>query len=175
MARKKGWFASGAALLLLTTALVTHWQSRQRPHKETAPVLSRMAAVTRPAAAPAQLLSGTITGKYELCGIGTAPARITADGLNEYVRALTQETSDRWRAALLDSSDLRARAMGLLLRHTEAKFHRPEPGNESSAKPTEDEREELVQLAELEHSAPPPAADALRAPEWARSPEASKP
>jgi hypothetical protein len=157
MAGKKGWFAGSAALLILTVTLVMQWPSRQRPHQHAAPALPGAAAPARPAAVARVLPSGTTnstapptpseTGKYELCGIGKAPAQITADDLNEYVFALTQKTGDSWRAALLDSSDLRARAMGLLLRHTESKFHRPEQTDEPAAKPADDEREELVQLA----------------------------
>jgi hypothetical protein len=157
MAGKKWWFAGSAALLILTVTLVMEWPGRQQPHQRAAPALPEAAAPARPAAVARVLPSRTTnstapqtpseTGKYELCGVGKAPAQITADDLNEYVLALTQKTGDPWRAALLDSSDLRARAMGLLSRHTESKFHRTEQADEPAAKPTEDEREELVQLA----------------------------
>ena len=107
MVSKSWWYAGGVALLMLLSGLT----------KGAVPGTSSEA------------------GKYELCGVGKAPAQTTPDTLNEYVFALTQKTTDRWRAALLDSSDLRARAMGLLL------------GHEPAAKLIGNESEELVQLA----------------------------
>src|SRR5689334_23047645 len=110
MAGKKWWFAGSAALLIPTVTLIMEWPSRQPPHQQAAPPLPGPAAPARPAAVARVLPSGTTnstppktpseTAKYELCGIGKASAQITADGLNEYVFALTQKTGDSWRAAL---------------------------------------------------------------------------
>jgi hypothetical protein len=157
MARKKWWYASRAVLLLLTVALVAQRQHRQQPQEKAFHSSPAAPSPAGPAATARTSPSGTTktaaaktsaeTGAYELCGVGIAPAQITPDTLGEYVSAVTKTTGDRWRGALLDSSDLRARALGLLFRYTEAKFHRPEKHEEATAKLTEDVREELVQLA----------------------------
>lgn len=157
MARKKWWYAGGAALLLITVALFMEWRSLQRPHARTAPARPEAWSPIVPDAIAGRLLSGTtkspapkpasVTSGYELCGLGRAPAQITPDALNEYVFTLTQKTGDLWSSALLDSSDLRARAMGLLLRHAEARFQSPGTTDELAQKLPEQVREELVQLA----------------------------
>lgn len=142
----------------MTVALLIEWRSLQPPPQgETASVRPGTTAPSRPAVPAERLRSGTTrspapeaaseTGRHELCGFGRAPAQITSGALNEYVFALTQETRDRWNSALLDSSDLRARAMGLLLRHAEARFLSPGKTGEPEEKPPEEMREELVQLA----------------------------
>lgn len=89
-------------------------------------------------------------GHFEICGHGKAPAQITtSEALNQYVGALTQRISERWRAALLDSSDVRARAVGLMSHRVEYYRHRQEQtrNDDPVSKAEEAAREELVQLA----------------------------
>jgi hypothetical protein len=63
-----------------------------------------------------------------------------ANDINQYVIATTREAYDRWKVTLLDSSDLRARAIGLVLQRAE--FLR-----NNSAVQADESRDELVQLA----------------------------
>src|SRR5690349_5329776 len=136
MARRAWWYAAGAALLLLAVALVTEWQQRQKPYKTPASTLTGASTLGRRTAATARIPPSdapnssaretpSTTGTYEVCGFGKAPVQIsTSDALYDYVATLTQKTGDRWQAALLDSSDLRARAMGLLVRQSESRLQR---------------------------------------------------
>ena len=79
-------------------------------------------------------------GDVDICGIG----KVTVDGndpmaISRYVEALTEKTSVRWGTALLNSDNLRARAVGLFLQGLQ------DPKTEQPA--TQAARDELVQLA----------------------------
>jgi len=76
----------------------------------------------------------------EICGLGRAP---TSDpyGINMYVSAQTRAARDRWESALLNSADLRARAVGLVLQQTGRKV------SPDLALRAAEARDELVQLA----------------------------
>jgi hypothetical protein len=76
-----------------------------------------------------------------VCGIQKVrPAGADAEDVNGGVTEATRETHDRWKAALLDSPDTRARAVGLLLQRLESL-------REHSTVQAEESRDELVQLA----------------------------
>jgi hypothetical protein len=76
-----------------------------------------------------------------VCGIQKVrPAGADAEDVNSGVIKATRETHDRWKAALLDSADTRARAVGLLLQRFESL-------REDSIVQAEESRDELVQLA----------------------------
>jgi hypothetical protein len=76
-----------------------------------------------------------------VCGIQKVrPAGANAEDVNGGVIEATRETHDRWKAALLDSPDTRARAVGLLLQRFESL-------REDSVVQAEESRDELVQLA----------------------------
>jgi hypothetical protein len=79
-------------------------------------------------------------GNVDFCGIG----KVTLDGNDSmasyhYLEALTEKTQARWSAALLNSDNLRARAVGLLLQGI------GDPKMEQPA--TQAAHDELVQLA----------------------------
>lgn len=77
----------------------------------------------------------------EICGIGRLPPSVDPADINNYVEAKTRAARDRWEAALLNSADLHARAVGLLLQSGGERVSR-----ESAVKAAE-ARDELVQLA----------------------------
>jgi hypothetical protein len=77
----------------------------------------------------------------EACGFRKVPATgDDASDWDQYTLAATQKTGQRWRESLLDSSDIRGRAIGLVLQRFEA--------NQNGFTVQADEsRDELVQLA----------------------------
>lgn len=73
-------------------------------------------SATTPPVAPAAVPA---TG-LQVCGLGRVlPTTADADNINEYVEGVTREARERWEAALLDSSDNRARAVGLVVQSVE--------------------------------------------------------
>jgi hypothetical protein len=114
-----------------SSAFVSHIAERRTD------VPSRAASATAPPRAPTAEPAGGI----EVYGLGTVPPS-TADAseINQYVIAATHGAYDRWKAVLLDGSDSRARAIGLVLQRIE--FLR-----NGSAVQAEESRDELIQLA----------------------------
>jgi hypothetical protein len=98
------------------------------------PLASTISA-SKPSARP------TAATGAEICGIGPAPVSVDPADINNYVEAKTRAARDRWEAALLNSADLHARAVGLLLQSGGELVSR-----ESAVKAAE-ARDELVQLA----------------------------
>jgi hypothetical protein len=163
MDRIKSRYIGVLVLLLLAAVLAVMWYDRQRASRATAhvsalaakqdahppditssPRSSSVPAATSPAATVAA------TGRSEICGYGKAPAQITtSEALNQYVGAMTEKIIERWRTALLDSSDVRARAVGLMSRRVEYNRHKQEQTRDDDpvSKADEAAREELVQLA----------------------------
>lgn len=89
---------------------------------------------------PSQAASDSASGT-EVCGFGRVPAAtVPPDDINQYVFDKSQKTYQRWKASLLDSSNLRARAIGLLLQ-------RGEHLRGDSVELSEVSRDELIQLA----------------------------
>jgi hypothetical protein len=154
-ARKRKWGITVAALVVVTTLLVTgwlHWSRRQEvaaslsssapPAPHVAESRFRIPRDAIPAAsAPTHAPSADSASNVDVCGIQKArPAGADAEDVNDDVIAATRETHDRWKAALLDSPDTRARAVGLLLQRFESL-------RDDSAVQAEESRDELVQLA----------------------------
>jgi hypothetical protein len=104
------------------------------PSLTPGPLASTISA-SRPSAHPA-----AETGA-EICGLGRLPPSVDPADINNYVFAKTRAGRDRWEAALLNSSDLRARAIGLTLQS------RPLSGSRESDVASAEARDELVQLA----------------------------
>ena len=153
--RKGKWGITLAALVVAAALLVVGWLHWRQPREVSAPLSSSAPPATQvaeprirasrdagstatasPHAATAKPASGA-----EVCGFGNVPATIAdVNDTNQYVIAVTRKTHDRWKAALLDSSDLRARAIGLVLQRTESL-------RDDSAAQADVSRDELVQLA----------------------------
>jgi hypothetical protein len=117
----------------------------------TAPKLITTSKAEFPTPAPGTLTSTIPTPKLparsaaetgpEICGIGRVPASFDPSDINNYVAAKAQAAGDRWKAALLNSADLHARAVGLVLQSW------GELANRESAVAAAEARDELVQLA----------------------------
>jgi hypothetical protein len=150
--RKGKWGMMLAAFVVVAAFLVIGWLHRRQPQEVAAisPLPPSRAAERRIDVLPpdvstanASPRAGTSdsTGGTEVCGFGKVPATTAdANDINRYVIDKTRKTYDRWKAALLDSSDLRARTIGLVLQWTES--HR-----DDSAARADVSRDELVQLA----------------------------
>ena len=150
--RKGKWGIAVAALVVVATLLVMAWLHRRQAREVAAisppppshaverridvfpPDVSSAKASRR--AATAKPASGT-----EVCGFGNVPATTAdANDINQFVIGKTRKAYERWKTVLLDSSDLRARAFGLVLQRAE--FLR-----DDSASQADESRDELVQLA----------------------------
>jgi hypothetical protein len=157
--RKGKWGIAVAALVVVTALLATGWLNRSPPQEVAAssPSLIPAPHVTEPRhhvsreAIPAAGAVSTHAppaipaNNLEACGLPKSRPADTdtdadAEAVNGGVIEATQETHDRWKAALLDSPDTRARAVGLLLQRFE--WLRGD-----SAVQAEESRDELVQLA----------------------------
>jgi hypothetical protein len=143
-----------AALVVVAALTVMGWLHRSQP-QEIAPSLSSPAPAPHVAeprirvprdansAAPVSTHAPTAdpASNTDVCGIQRVrPAGATAEEVDDGVIEATRETHDRWKAALLDSPDTRARAVGLLLQRFESL-------REDSVVQAEESRDELVQLA----------------------------
>jgi hypothetical protein len=94
-------------------------------------------SATTPPVAPAAVPA---TG-LQVCGLGRVlPTTADADNINEYVEGVTREAHDRWESTLLDSSESRARAVGLVIQSAE--YRRSELPVQA-----EESRDELARLA----------------------------
>ena len=139
--------------LIIAAVLGSGWWLRQRPFppppglivkaRASAPALTPLtplwpASVSPAAVKPAS--KGVHSDEIEICGIGKVKLDVddyAATG--KYLDTLTQNSRQRWLAALRDSDDYRARAAGLYL---EGIFDRDSPQKDAEAA-----RGELVQLA----------------------------
>lgn len=125
--RTKIWVRIGAAALLASLVTVGWWELRRTGRPSDAPVAARThtlaTAVTTVAAAASvpsnfdHAPTGSPADDSEsvaICGLG----RVKLDSTDEhaafaYVGALSADANSRWRSALLNSDDPRARAIGL--------------------------------------------------------------
>jgi hypothetical protein len=121
------WLASRREQPRTSQITKTAGPSIQRPTPRIA------AAAASVGAPPAQ------TGEIEICGVGRVKPDPDDPGAAHYVTALTEETRVRWIAALRNSDDNRARAVGL---YVENLFDR-----DALQMTVEDAQNELVQLA----------------------------
>ena len=153
-ARKGKWGITLAALVVVTALLVTGWLHRSQS-REVAASLSSPAPAPHVAESrirvPRDAISAVPVSPHartadpasnaDVCGIQKVrPAGAAAEDINGGVVEATPEAHDRWKAALLDSPDTRARAVGLLLQRFESL-------REDSGVQAEESRDELVQLA----------------------------
>lgn len=128
--KRNGWWygVGGGAVLVTAIALIVGERQRQ-PHSPTPDTLPRVAG-------------------SEICGFGRAPSETSSPvSLDGYVGKLTDKTTERWRVALLESSDPRARALGLQIRRFKSWSHHQEGTGDADATEAEDARDELVQMA----------------------------
>jgi hypothetical protein len=139
--------------------MVALWKPEER-HSAAARLPSQRTGVaslpTAPAAAPAAPATrhpGTLSAKagikvpentdlIDVCGLGKVAVpqgdwQATAGLLN----AATRKTAQRWLAAMLDSNDVRARAMGLML---EAQIDNDDIGRHPMSERTRDALEQLA-------------------------------
>lgn len=153
--RKGKWGIAVAALVVVTTLLVIGWLHRSQ-RQEIAAYLSSPASPAphvaesrfrNPRGASSAPTVSTDApsvdpvSEVEACGLQKVRSGgAGAEDVNSVVIVATRETHDRWKAALLDSPDNRARAVGLLLQRFESL-------GEGSALQAEEARDELVQLA----------------------------
>ena len=149
--RKGKWGIAVAALVVVAALLVAGWLHRSQPQEVAASLPSPAPAphvseeahirVPRGATSAAKLSIDAPTAdpssNADVCGIQKVrPAGANAEDLDGGVIEATQETHDRWKAALLESSDTRAGAVGLLLQRFESL-------REGSAVQAEESRDEL--------------------------------
>jgi len=144
--RKRIGYAAGAALLVVVSFAVIEWLHDGHGHKvpQAVPRVAQQrnnissSAISTPVSHAPTIKK---IGVSNVCGFGQAPADITdLQDLDRYVFAQTQKTYDRWKVALLNSSDYRARAVGLVIQ-------RAESNPDQSTVQAEESRDELVQLA----------------------------
>jgi hypothetical protein len=153
--QKGKWGITLAALIVVAVLLVAGWLHRSQPQEfaaslsspAPAPHVSEKARIRVPRGATSAAKVSTHaptadpSSNADVCGIQKVrPAGADAEDVNGGVIEATRETHDRWNAALLDSPDTRARAVGLLLQRFESL-------REDSAVQAEESRDELVQLA----------------------------
>jgi hypothetical protein len=143
------WRVVGAAAVVAVILLALGWVYNERPR--AAKVVAPPPRVgMRPKAVASRKLSNVVPphvmpasgpASVEECGITELPPP-DADVSESYdqVIAAAPEAHKRWEAALLDSSDSHARAVGLLIR----RFELLRAGSPVQA---EESRDELVQLA----------------------------
>jgi len=78
----------------------------------------------------------------DVCGFGTVKVRSTDHTVvHQFLGEMTEEASSRWRSNLLNSTDNRARGVGLLLKDRAS-------GDGEIAMPSKESQESLVKLAE---------------------------
>jgi hypothetical protein len=124
---------------------IGHWLASQREQPQPPEIMTRAPpTIARPTSRITTNASGVPartaqTSEIEICGIGKVRADPDDPGAAKFVTALTQETLLRWIAALRNSDDNRARAVGL---YVENILDRDVP-----QMTREDAQNELVQLA----------------------------
>jgi len=150
--RKITWRAACGCLIVVFILLVTGWiyQGRAREAGILAPVPAvgaRRVGVQLPTfsnVVPPPVATADPAGELASCGIAKVPHIADADsgtsGGYDLTVAVTPKTHEQWESALLDSSDPRARAIGLVV-------HRMELIRAGSTVQAEESRDELVQLA----------------------------
>jgi hypothetical protein len=103
-----------------------------------------------PSATPATAVPGGTEKILEICGVGRV-APETADQVEKSLEATSERNAARWQAALLNSDDPRARAVGLFIEDLA-------DGNMARATRSQPAIDSLVQLTEETHD---PAAYAI--------------
>jgi hypothetical protein len=162
MPKSRRWIVVGVAVAIVggvVGVMVALWKPEDR-HSAAAPLPPQRAGVaalpTAPAAAPAAPATRRpgatsakpgvkVSGDTELidvCGLGKVSVpqgdwQATAGLLN----AATRKTAKRWLAQMLDSNDVRARAMGLML---EAQIDNDDIGRHPMSERTRDALEQLA-------------------------------
>jgi hypothetical protein len=140
---------AAAGLVVVAILLVMGWVHRRQPHEVVVPAPASHLPQQRIDAPPRTISTAVASHAetivpakgLEVCGLGkVTPATADASGINEYVTAATRKAYDRWKAALVNSSDYRARAVGLALQRFEFRA-------DDSAVEAEESRDELIQLA----------------------------
>ena len=150
--QKGKWAIPLAMLIVVAVLLVMGWLRRSQLHevagRSSAPaphVAERRIDVSPRAVptttAPPRAATAEPASGIEVCGFGNVPATTAdANDINQFVIEMTRKTHERWKATLLDSSDLRARAFGTVLQRVE--FLR-----DDFVAQADESRDELVQLA----------------------------
>ena len=138
------------AVAVATAAAFLTWYELE-PSNLTAPALIPTSKTASPTPTPGPLTSTSPISKpsahpaaengAEICGIGPLPASVDPADINNYVEAKASAARDRWKTALLNSSDLHARAVGLVLQSG------GELASRETAVTAAEARDELVQLA----------------------------
>ena len=147
--QKITWRVVGAAAVVAVILLAVGWVFKERPRAEKV-VAAPPRVGMRPKDVSSRKLSNGVPphvtpasgpASLEECGITELPPP-DADVSESYeqVMGAAPEAHKRWEAALLDSSDSHARAVGLLIR----RFELLRAGSPVQA---EESRDELVQLA----------------------------
>ena len=147
---KKGkWGIAVAVTLVVCVLLVAGWVYRGRVHEVRILAPAPSAGVRHPGVSsltfsdvvpPPVPVAEAPVGPGE-CGLNKVPPDIADAGASDQsIIAASSKTHDRWEAALLDSSDSRARAIGLVIR-------RMEQLRAGSTVQAEESRDELIQLA----------------------------
>jgi hypothetical protein len=147
--RKITWRVVGATAVVAVILLAVGWVFKERPR--AVPVVAtpprvgiRLKAASShdlPNVVPPRVPSASGAASPEGCGIVKATHTTDDDSeSDDLVISATPQTHDRWRAALLDSADSRARAIGLVIR-------RVGQVRDGSVVQAEESRDEVVQLA----------------------------
>jgi len=146
------WGILLAALIVVAVLLVMGWL-----HRNQLPEVARRSSAPAPhvaerridvsphddstTTAPPRASTAEPASGIEVCGFGKVPATTAdANDINQFVIGKTRKAHERWKVTLLDSSDLRARAFGLVLQRVE--FLR-----DDFVAQADESRDELVQLA----------------------------
>jgi hypothetical protein len=144
--REGSWkWISGFLLAALILWGIGHWLASPRERPPT-PKITKTAGPPIPGAAPGIATTAASagarpahTGEIEICGVGRIKSDPDDPEAVHYVTALTEETRVRWIAALRNSDDNRARAVGLYVENI--------LNRDFTEITQEDAQNELVQLA----------------------------
>jgi hypothetical protein len=147
--RKITWRVVGAASVVAVILLATGWEFKERsrplaaftaPHRVDIPPVAAASHHLSNVAPPHPPPAGGATGVDE-CGISKTPSTTSEGGEGDWARiSAGEKTRAQWEAALLDSSDFHARAVGLTI-------HGFELLQTGSTVQAEESRDEVVQLA----------------------------
>jgi hypothetical protein len=143
-----GAVVAATVLILLILAALRHFTSNTNAARQIVRASNHPALLDSAHSNPTKL--GTHNSKQaahvepgatlEVCGLGQIKLA-SADDVPRYIGEVTRAATVKWRTALLNSSDLRARAVGLVLQSDRG------ADGESSAAQADISRAELVQLA----------------------------
>jgi hypothetical protein len=147
--RKITWRVVGAASVVAVILLATGWEFKER--SRPLPVFTAPHRVDiSPVAGASHHLSDAVTAHpppagratgVDECGISKTPSTTSEGGEGDWARiSAGEKIRAQWEAALLDSSDSHARAVGLMIQ----RFELLQAGSSVRA---EESRDEVVQLA----------------------------